>query len=460
MQIGFLSPGLGMTHRHSFWTTLVVAVGCVVYDYILAGFVPMPIPFQLVTAIPVFMTIFSIVFALLYGQKLKNSTALRKSTIRAMNVISVQLSLTFVYPIFIYGFNSIATKYQTRYMIILPIIKITAKNIMSRFVDSNDMKPEILVFCIDAFHAVYVTVAMQNATTTSTLLLIMLIDIAQICVSVYDVYQEFQPLKGFMDKIPIDHPLHGKNLLMVAIALDQRGIRTTKRDLGGLENDVDKIDDADILHETVLSTSLKYDTGSRKVDHVKVVPIVPRCELVNHESPTAEELHDLGSDEDRECFVLCARKLLFTTEFVTLAEYSEVIMPAFYSKCSFFFFSDIACMKLLKTYASCPGLFVTAIYHLPNRAFYSIVVGVDEHELWINVTSMLLYAVLELMSLLAIDFALRRITGISPMRQVGFVLETQFAMVQSKLFSWVFYALQISLEHLGADFSFQFKWLH
>lgn len=75
------------------------------------------------------------------------------------------------------------------------------------------------------------------------------------------------------------------------------------------------------------------------------------------------------------------------------------------------------------------------------------------------VTSTLLYAVLELLSLLILVLLLRRITGMSAMVQVGFVLETQSVMIQSMFLSWVFYGLQNSLEHLGADFSFQFKWL-
>lgn len=116
-------------------------------------------------------------------------------------------------------------------------------------------------------------------------------------------------------------------------------------------------------------------------------------------------------------------------------------------------------MQLALTLYYLTGLFMGATYHLPNRTFYSTIDDIDNQQLWQMVTSVLLYAALELVSLAAMDIALRRITGVSAMLQVGFVLDNQCVMVQSKLLSWVFYAVQNSLEHLGADFSFQFKWL-
>lgn len=103
---------------------------------------------------------------------------------------------------------------------------------------------------------------------------------------------------------------------------------------------------------------------------------------------------------------------------------------------------------------------MAATYYLPNRDFYSTIAGKDEQEVWSMIRSVLLYAGLELMSLIAMDLVLRRITGVSAMLQVGFVLESQFRSVQSKLVAWMIYAVQNSLEHFGADFSFHFKWLH
>lgn len=68
------------------------------------------------------------------------------------------------------------------------------------------------------------------------------------------------------------------------------------------------------------------------------------------------------------------------------------------------------------------------------------------------------------------------------MHMLGFVLKTQWGMIQSKLLIWIFYSMQNSLEHfgtsivntmlhrandvddfviylLGSEFTFQFNWL-
>lgn len=105
------------------------------------------------------------------------------------------------------------------------------------------------------------------------------------------------------------------------------------------------------------------------------------------------------------------------------------------------------------------GFYMAVEYRLPNRRFYSVMDGVDEAKLHAMVTSVLEYALLELLSLCVLDYIVQRITRVQPMWQVGFALRTQCWLVQSMLFAGTLYALQSSLAHLGADYSFQFKWL-
>ncbi|KAE9029765.1 hypothetical protein PR001_g11438 [Phytophthora rubi] len=72
----------------------------------------------------------------------------------------------------------------------------------------------------------------------------------------------------------------------------------------------------------------------------------------------------------------------------------------------------------------------------------------------------MVYALLELASLVVFAIILKRIVGFSPLQQLAFVLETQAEKLQTKLTVTFLYAMQISLVHLGADFSFKFGWLH
>lgn len=101
-----------------------------------------------------------------------------------------------------------------------------------------------------------------------------------------------------------------------------------------------------------------------------------------------------------------------------------------------------------------------------------------------NVGFVLMYSMLELTSLVLAMAVLKRTSIISSLHQLGFVLESQPTMIQSKLMLWFVYVMQIPLEHVGkctfdmnalvpcdsltlfdfhqpnTDFTFKFKWAH
>lgn len=72
---------------------------------------------------------------------------------------------------------------------------------------------------------------------------------------------------------------------------------------------------------------------------------------------------------------------------------------------------------------------------------------------------MLVYALLEVCSLVFLSAMLQRKLRVSAVHQLAFVLESQWQQVQSKLVFWVLFSLQVPLVHFGVDFSFQFAWL-
>lgn len=128
--------------------------------------------------------------------------------------------------------------------------------------------------------------------------------------------------------------------------------------------------------------------------------------------------------------------LLHMTECILLVEYTEVMIPMVY------------CLYLL------------VVSHLPNRVYYAQLKDLSDAQLTSNIANILLYTLLELVSILLLGWLLgRRRSGVSSIHLLAFVLENQWQMVQAKLVLWVIVAVQSSLEHFGADYSFQFKWL-
>jgi hypothetical protein len=124
---------------------------------------------------------------------------------------------------------------------------------------------------------------------------------------------------------------------------------------------------------------------------------------------------------------------------------------------------------------------------LPNRQYYSQLTNLDAAQHQRLIASVAVYAMLELSTLLLLNYVVWRRLRFSLFAQLGFVLETRWRTVQAKLVLWVLYTVQCTLEHygawtesfqhtvnvviilatdfavldalIGADYSFQFAWL-
>lgn len=92
--------------------------------------------------------------------------------------------------------------------------------------------------------------------------------------------------------------------------------------------------------------------------------------------------------------------------------------------------------------------------------FFDNIRDLTEEQLRDQLSIIAVYSLLELGSFLLLSFVLQRKLRISPLRQLAFMLESQWEMTQSKLVLWVVFAVQSRLQHYGTDFTFQFRWLH
>lgn len=89
------------------------------------------------------------------------------------------------------------------------------------------------------------------------------------------------------------------------------------------------------------------------------------------------------------------------------------------------------------------------MFYLPNRAFYPQLAGMTQSHLASNVSHVLQYAALELLSLVAMEKVLKWKLSISIMSQVTYVLRTQWRMVQAKFALWVMYLVEAYFVHFG-----------
>lgn len=180
-------------------------------------------------------------------------------------------------------------------------------------------------------------------------------------------------------------------------------------------------------------------------------------------------------------YVATTLRLLHLTEFSILEELIEVIVPIIYST-----LHATAVLPLLGNYMvlttilKCSAVsYATVMVFLPNRAFCVQLSSVNVDNIGSMVLRMLSYAMVEFISLIVLDWILRKHLNFSPVAQLSMVLEFRWASVQAGIMLCIVYTVQGLLEHFGrsilllriilaliwsfnagSDFSFQFAWLH
>lgn len=107
------------------------------------------------------------------------------------------------------------------------------------------------------------------------------------------------------------------------------------------------------------------------------------------------------SPVNRLLFAHQTLQLLHFAEFLLLIEFIEVVTPVIH----------------------CVYLGVNS--HLPNRQYYASLRNLDDASLGRNITNVMVYASLEVLSFLLLSVLLYRKLRISPLKQLAFVLETQ-----------------------------------
>lgn len=97
----------------------------------------------------------------------------------------------------------------------------------------------------------------------------------------------------------------------------------------------------------------------------------------------------------------------------------------------------------------CAAIYMAAMYHLPNRLYYAQLATLSKEELYLALKNIMFNCSLKLLALILLCSILQYKLRFSAIRQLAFVLETQWFSVQTKTVFWVFYNVQCSLQHQG-----------
>ncbi|KAE8997361.1 hypothetical protein PF011_g15516 [Phytophthora fragariae] len=185
---------LKMEHRYIVTIALVGSVISFTVVFAVAVWVAFPVPFSMLVASPPSTLVVLIGFNFAWGLRWSADAGLRRDFVRHMMVFVWQVALTFIYPLYIFGFTSLSGVSQTAFVLLLPTIKAVGESWISHTLgDENDIKPEVIIFNVEVFNALYVSCAVQNSTSYATTIALMLVDVLHFwfCMTEYIILVEY-----------------------------------------------------------------------------------------------------------------------------------------------------------------------------------------------------------------------------------------------------------------------------
>ncbi|EGZ14899.1 hypothetical protein PHYSODRAFT_301677 [Phytophthora sojae] len=222
-------------------------------------------------------------------------------------------------------------------------------------------------------------------------------------------------------KIPVNHALKSASFIDIALQITKED-NQARTYLGDCRYDspVSILRNCRVESEGDISSIGRATKASVQVSPAAAQGASVMVRPAQHPEPRMEDLLDernllmnVFSSKERKLFVHKTARVLFTTEFVMLTEYTEIIVPLIY------------CTYTLKS--------------------------LDEVGLHEKIDSVLTYTALEFVSLLTIGYVIQRKQRISMLRLISFVLDKGWRMVQANLCLWISFTIESSLEHSGKN---------
>ncbi|RLN87735.1 hypothetical protein BBJ28_00019041 [Nothophytophthora sp. Chile5] len=446
-------PSLPYPNRLVVANTFVVAAGSVGVLYVLALGIGFPVPFTIILGCSGWVTSLLVSLAIVWTKKLREKPEAWPLVLNVVKEWMCQVGLVVIYPSYFYVFTTLSATGKAGFALLLPVIKLFARNVFTRtVVHLSDEMAEIVIFNAEIFNALFVAYCMQNSPSIWTTLALMAADFLQLAVSLRDVN--------------ISH----RSLERLATQLKQEGRPQTDEATKSNENqNVPTLVGPD---EAILQIAMKkkhwwaapiakcqaptatvwpmleaedrnLDASSGSASSLLPLPLLSMKRLFGGGSVQPTPPRICRGYRSRKSQITLQysqemRRLLYMTEFLVLLNYVEVVIPLVFL-----------------------AIYLVAIYQLPNRMYYSQLAGMDRERLLETLQNVMVYCSLQLLSLLVLAVVLRYKLHFSAFRQLAFVLEKQWAGVQIKLVFWISRALDPHsiLTPAGFDYTFQFAWL-
>ncbi|POM77428.1 Hypothetical protein PHPALM_5188 [Phytophthora palmivora] len=383
----------------------------------------------------------------------------------------VHLALTGVYPLYKVLYDLIPQGYRGAVVIVLPIWKFLAKRfVVSTTRDLEDFMPELVALSVDFFSALFLSVCMTTSGSIYLSVLFIATDVCQCLLEFREVRNNAKTLLQFLDARRVSEgnirTKCGSSCeviellsLILGIARNPSAYQVTSLDGARLwasppnlipeklDKRMQTLGESGIYgprgHPSNRSASIpterktpfrltSWDYQQVSVAPAPIVALPTAGKLVKGTSRKLLKPKSLKQAARSKELVLQGLQLLFHCEYLALVEYIECVVPLVFVS------------------------YKSILEYLPNAAYYPGSAGSWSISAVVN---LVVFASLEILSLIFLHFFLKHKFAFSPLYQLAFVLEMQIYPVQANLFLETIFLLQYQLEHLGADFTFRFAWL-
>lgn len=147
-----------------------------------------PVPFVVTLSAPFSCGSIALLVSILLREPLQRSATARARLRQFVVVVVTQVSTVYIYPIYSYVFTLLTGNAQTAFSLLLPLVKVAAKNWMSYLIKhAEDDKAEFITFHVEVFHSMFVATCLQGSTSIATSLAIALFDVVEAVLSLRDL---------------------------------------------------------------------------------------------------------------------------------------------------------------------------------------------------------------------------------------------------------------------------------
>ncbi|GLE01070.1 hypothetical protein PINS_up009883 [Pythium insidiosum] len=212
LQFRQVIPELPVTQRRACAIAASASACYLAFLALLATYWAFPVPLGfVVTATPYSVFLALSVVLVLGVAPIRAIPAIATRARQLVHLLLVQSLLVVVYPLYTACFVWLNAAQQPYFVVCLPVIKLAAKNWMARAclgTRLEDQAPEITVFSVELFNALYlsacVTVAGSAQTTTAV---IMALDLLQTLLALRALRRRARRLRSTQHHLDLDKPL-------------------------------------------------------------------------------------------------------------------------------------------------------------------------------------------------------------------------------------------------------------